>query len=131
MIKSFWFKLSDKIRFLIVGGANAGISYLLYFCFVFFLGDEKYQAALALAWVISSFISFTTQKYLVFNVEGNIFKQYCKCCTTWVFSYVINACILEFFIQKLSFNVYLAQLLATFIAAIFTYVLFKKFAFRK
>lgn len=131
MIKSFWFKLSDKIRFLIVGGANAGISYLLYSCFVFFLGDEKYQTALALAWVISSFISFTTQKYLVFNVEGNIFKQYCKCCTTWVFSYVINACILEFFIQKLSFNVYLAQLLATFIAAIFTYVLFKKFAFRK
>lgn len=131
MVKSFWFKLSDKIRFLIVGGANAGISYLLYSCFVFFLGDEKYQAALALAWVISSFISFTTQKYLVFNVEGNIFKQYLKCCTTWVFSYIINALLLEIFVQKLSFNVYLAQLLATFIAAIFTYVLFKKFAFRK
>lgn len=127
----YWFELSDKIRFLIIGGVNAGISYLIYSIMVFVLGSDAYQAALALAWIISSITSFTTQKFFVFNVEGNVIKQYCKCCTTWVFSYMINACVLEFFVKKVALNVYLAQLVATFAAAVFTYILFKKFAFRR
>lgn len=128
---NYWFKLSDKIRFLLIGGINAGISYIIYSCFVFFLGANFYQTALALAWIISSITSFTTQKLFVFNVQGNIFKQYCKCCTTWLFSYIINACLLELFVKKFSINVYIAQLAATLTAAIFTYILFKKFAFKK
>lgn len=131
MIKSCWFKLSDKIRFLLIGGINAGISYIIYSLAVFLLGESTYQISLAIAWIISSVTSFTTQRLLVFNVKGNIFKQYFKCCTTWVFSYLINAFFLELFVKKLVINVYLAQIIATLIAAVFTYILFKKFAFCK
>ena len=130
-IKNFWFNLSDKIRFLLVGGFNAGVSYLIFSAICFFVGEEFYQISLASAWIISSIVSFTTQRYFVFNVEGNLFKQYCKCCTTWFFSYLINATLLEIFVQKLVLNVYLAQILATLACAIFTYILFKTFAFRK
>lgn len=129
-MKNYWFSLSDKIRFLIIGGMNAGISYLIYLAACLILGESFYQVSLALAWAISSVISFTTQKYLVFNVKGNVIKQYLKCCTTWFFSYLINAFFLEFFVKHLNFNVYLAQIIATFLAAVFTYVLFKKFAFK-
>ncbi len=127
----YWFKLSDKIRFLIIGTLNAGISYLIYSACVFFCGDEVYQIALALAWGISSITSFATQRLFVFNVQGNLLKQYFKCCTTWVVSYMINAGLLEVFVKKISLNVYIAQILATFIAALFTYILFKKFAFKQ
>ena len=130
-IKDFWFNLSDKIRFLLVGGFNASISYLIFSAICFFVGEEFYQASLASAWIISSIISFTTQRCFVFNVKGNLFKQYCKCCTTWFFSYLINATLLEIFVQKLVLNVYLAQILATFLCAIVTYILFKTFAFRR
>lgn len=130
-IKNYWFNLSDKIRFLFIGGINAGISYIIYSFSVFILGEHAYQISLAIAWIISSITSFTTQRLFVFNVPGNIFKQYLKCCTTWVFSYLINAFFLELFVQKLHINVYLAQIAATLIAAAFTYVLFKKFAFRR
>lgn len=129
-IKEFWFTLSDKIRFLIVGGFNAGVSYALYAILVLFLGESFYQISLALAWMISSVVSFFTQKYCVFNVEGNIFKQYLKCCTTWFFSYLINAVLLELFVKHLFINVYFAQIVATLSCALFTYVLFKQFAFR-
>lgn len=129
-MKNYWFNLSDKIRFLIIGGLNAGISYLIYFAVCLILGENFYQIALALAWAISSVISFTTQKFFVFNVEGNVIKQYLKCCTTWFFSYLINAFFLEMFVKQLMFNVYLAQIVATLLAAIFTYILFKKFAFK-
>ena len=54
----YWFSLSDKIRFLLIGACNAGISYLIYSTLCFLLGEDAYQIALALAWVISSITSF-------------------------------------------------------------------------
>ena len=130
-MRGYWFKLSDKIRFLFVGGFNAGVSYLIYSAFCIVLGDSAYQIALALAWTISSIVSYTTQKFLVFEGKGNWVKEYLKCCTTWFFSYLINAGLLEFIVKILHLNVFVAQIVATIVSAIFTYVFFKKFAFRK
>ena len=130
-MREYWFKLSDKIRFLFVGGFNAGVSYLIYSAFCLVLGDSAYQIALALAWTISSIVSYTTQKFLVFEGKGNWVKEYLKCCTTWFFSYLINAGLLEFIVKILHLNVFVAQIVATIVSAIFTYVFFKKFAFRK
>lgn len=130
-LSNFWFNLSDKIRFLLVGGFNASVSYCIFSIICFVIGENLYQIALATTWVISSVTSFTTQRCFVFNVKGNLLKQYLKCCTTWVFSYMINAGLLEMFVKNLSLNVYFAQILATLCCAIFTYVMFKVFAFRK
>ena len=130
-MREYWFKLSDKIRFLFVGGFNAGVSYVIYSAFCIVLGDSAYQIALALAWAISSIVSYTTQKFLVFEGKGNWVKEYLKCCTTWFFSYLINAGLLEFIVKILHLNVFVAQIVATIVSAIFTYVFFKKFAFRK
>ncbi len=129
-MKESWFKLSDKIRFLLIGGFNAGVSYLIYSAICLILGEGAYQIALALAWAISSVVSFTTQKFLVFRGKGNWAKEYLKCCTTWVFSYLINAGLLELLVKMLHLNVFVAQIIATLAAAVFTYFLFKKFAFR-
>lgn len=130
-MREYWFKLSDKIRFLIIGGFNAGVSYLIYSAFCLIMGDSAYQIALALAWTISSVVSYTTQKFLVFQANGNWVKEYLKCCTTWFFSYLINAGLLEFIVKILHLNVFVAQIVATLAAAVFTYIFFKKFAFRK
>ena len=75
-------------------------------------------------------VSFTTQKFLVFKGSSNWMKEYIKCCTTWFFSYLINAGLLEFIVKILHLNVFIAQIVATLAAAVFTYFLFKKFAFR-
>ena len=131
-IKQFWFNLSDKIRFLFVGGFNFVVSYIIYSGILFFIvGEERYQLALVSAWIISSVISFTTQRIFVFPVEGNPLKQYIKCCITWFFSYLINAFLLEILVQNLHLNPYLGQILANFTAAVFTYIMFKVYAFRK
>ena len=130
-MREYWFKLSDKIRFLFVGGFNAGVSYLIYSVFCLILGDSAYQIALAFAWALSSIISYTTQKFLDFEGKGNWITEYRKCCTTWFFSYLINAGLLEFIVKILHLNVYVAQIVATVASAIFTYIFFKKFAFKK
>lgn len=129
--KNFWFNSSDKIRFLLVGCFNAGVSYLIYSAFILILGKEFYQASLALAWLISSVVSFTTQRNLVFSAKGNLFKQYAKCCLIWFCSYLLNAFLLHLLIAELNFNVFFSQFAATGFCAVFNYVMFKVFAFKK
>lgn len=129
-LETIWFKLSDKLRFLLVGGFNFVVSYIIYVICIFIFGKELYQAALALSWIISSVISFTTQRIFVFPVKGNLLKQYIKCCFTWVFSYLINSFLLWILVSKLFVNVFLGQIFAVSIAAIFTYIMFKLFAFK-
>ena len=130
-MKKFWFSLDDKIRYLFVGGFNAGVSYLIYALLCLILGEKIYQIALALAWLLSSSISFTMQRTFVFESKGVWYKEYAKCCVTWFFSYLINAGLLEFTVQYLNLNVYIAQIISNLTAAIFTYIAFKLFAFKK
>ena len=131
-IKTHWFKLSDKIRFLLIGMFNFCMSYLIYSGLMYFiLGEKYYQLSLALSWVISSVISFATQRNLVFKGMDSIFKEYAKCCITWFFSYLINAFLLWLLVQKLFINPYLGQIIATGFCALFNYMLFKTFAFKK
>ena len=129
--KKHWFNLSDKIRFIFIGSFNASFSYAIYSSICFFVNENFYQYALATAWIITSITSFLTQRFFVFNIEGNLFKQYFKCCVTWFFSYLINAIILEIFVQNFGLNVYLSQIFATGFSAVFNYTMFKCFAFKK
>ena len=125
-----WFNSSEKIRFLIVGGFNFSVSYVIYSLIIFFAGESYYQYSLAFSWLVTSLISYTTQRIFVFNVRGNLVKQYFKCCITWFFSYMLNAFLLEILVRNINCNVYLSQIIANFSAAIFTYIMFKIFAFK-
>ncbi len=125
-----WCGIPDKIRFLLVGGYNAAFSYIVFAIAVFFIGKEHYQLCVALQWIISSVFSFVNQKIFVFCTKGNWIKEYLKCCTTWVVSYLCNAFILELIVRYITKNVYVGQIVSIFLASIVTYVLFKYFAFR-
>lgn len=125
-----WCSIPDMIRFLFIGGINAGIAYIIFSIAIFIIGKEHYQLCVALQWIFSSFTSFTNQKLFVFCTKGNWIKEYFKCCTTWVISYFCNAGLLEIFVRFLNINVFIAQIFAMFLASLVTYVLFKHFAFK-
>ncbi len=130
-ISEKWYKLSDKIRFLFVGGVNAAISYIIFAISVFILGEEHYQASVILQWSLSSVFSYLNQKFLVFGTKGNYIKEYLKCCSTWAISYILNVIILELLVRFAIKNVYLSQFISIFLVSVVTYVLFKYFAFRR
>lgn len=132
-IWNYWFTLGDKIRFLLVGGFNATVSYLMYVGFILLLGQDRYWTSMTLSWVFSSFISFTTQKIFVFCTKGSFrewVKEYIKCVGVWIIAYFINTIMLEVFVRGLGINVYLAQILAIVCTTISSYILFKYFAFK-
>ncbi len=130
-IFKFWFKQPEKLRFLLVGGFNTVVSYLMFFGFIKILGINEYQLSLFLSWVISSIISFFTQKIFVWQTVGNYIKEYIKCLISWSLGYFINAIILEIFVKFLHLNARIGQVFAIFITTIFTYILFKKFVFKR
>lgn len=125
-----WCLIDDKIRFLLIGGVNFVISYIIYAIAIYILGKDHYQLCLILQWVLSSFTSYFNQKFFVFCTQGNYIKEYIKCCSTWVLSYFVNAFLLEFFVKYVGMNVFISQFIAVFLASIVTYVLFKYFAFK-
>ncbi len=126
-----WCKISDKIRFLIIGAINAAISYIIFAIAVWILGQEHYQVCVILQWSISSVFSYFNQKFFVFCTKGNYLKEYLKCCSTWAVSYLLNVVILELLVRFAIKNVYLSQFISIFLVSVVTYVLFKYFAFKK
>ena len=125
------FLISDKIRFVIVGGINAAFSYLIFAIALFLLGQEHYQLCVVLQWTLSSVFSYLNQKFFVFGTKGNYIKEYLKCCTTWGVSFVLNVIILEILMRFVMKNAYIAQFISIFVVSIVTYVLFKYFAFKR
>lgn len=126
-----WCKIPDKIRFLLVGGVNAAISYGIFAIAVYLIGSAHYQACVILQWSLSSVFSYFNQKFFVFCTKGNYLKEYLKCCSTWAVSYVLNVIILELLVRFAIKNVYLSQFVSIFAVSVVTYVLFKYFAFRR
>lgn len=129
----WWFRLPDKIRFVLVGGFNATVQYVLYVLLLWWWGENYYQAALIASWVLSTFSSFTTQKIFVFCTYGkwhDWIREYVKCLGVWVFAYVINAVVLEGLVTWAMINPYVAQIIAIACTTISSYILMKYFAFR-
>ena len=119
-IKQKWFSLDDKIRFVIIGCINAGISYLIFALCLFIFGDSLRQLCVALQWIISSVFSYLNQKFFVFNTRGNYVKEYLKCCSTWFVSYLLNVLILELLVKFCIKNVLVSQFISLLTVSIVT-----------
>ena len=114
-----WFKLDDKIRFLLIGCVNAGLSYLLFVLFIFLLGEPKHQLCVVLQWTVSSVFSYFNQKFFVFGTKGNYWREYIKCCSTWAISYFLNVIILEIMLRLVK-NIFISQFVSLVLVSIST-----------
>lgn len=125
-----WFKLSDKIRFIFIGGVNTVVSYLIFTVLIGIIGHSYTQICVMLQWCISSVFSFLNQKFFVFCSRGKFLKEYIKCCHTWILSYIINVYLLEIFTHKICHNIYVSQFVSLTPASVMTYLFLKYYAFR-
>lgn len=130
-IKSFWLNLPRFIRFLVVGSYNFAVSYIIFAILILFFTDKNSQICLFLSYLISSFNSYFSQKFLVFQTRGDYLKEYIKCSITWFVGYVLNAILLNLLQNILNINVYLSQFICLGSVSVITYILFKYFSFRQ
>ena len=131
IIYQFWMQFPEKLRFILVGGYNTVLSYLLFIGFIFLLTEKHDQSALFISYLLSSINSYLTQKYYVFGTPKISIKEYLSCVSTWMTSYGINALLLFLLVNVLQLNVYIMQILCLVICAVFNYIVLKRFVFSK
>ncbi len=145
-LESNWFKLNQKIRFLLVGGFNTALSFLIYYGFLY-VTSGKEQLSLFLMNLININISIATMRYYVFQSHGNFYKEYAKAFSSYIVLYFVNIALLAFFVRVIrirqtlsadsflqevpNLNKAIAQLCCICIITVITFFVHKHFSFRK
>lgn len=145
-LENIWFKLNQKIRFLLVGGFNTALSFLIYYGFLY-VTNGKEQLSLFLMNLININVSIATMRYYVFQSHGNFYKEYAKAFSSYIVLYFVNTALLAFFVRVIriqqtlpadsflqevpNLNKAIAQLCCICIITIITFFVHKYFSFRK
>ena len=138
--EKIWFRLPQKIRFLLVGGFNTVFAYFvlnfLNILFGLLLKDTLSKVAIAnlaliIQYILTINVSFITMRYYIFQSHGNWHKEWMKAWSVYIFLYLINAPILTFMMAVLGWSTWLAQGVYLIFSTIITFILHKYYSFRK
>lgn len=145
-LEDFWFKQNEKLRFLLVGGFNTAVSFVIYYT-ILYLTNGKEQLSLLLMNLININISIATMRYYVFQSHGPFWKEYTKAFSSYIVLYFINMALLAFFVSVVhitenlpadsiwleipNLNKAVAQICCVVIITCMTFFVHKYFSFRK
>ena len=128
--KSFWGILQHLerrfVKFLFVGAVNTMFGYSMYALFVTL--SCKPSDALLISYILSIFWNLKTTGSIVFKNKDNslIFKFF----LSYIFTYYVNNYSLNFLIDTLHLNKYLAEAIVIPPVAVLSFVIFKTFIFK-
>ena len=113
------------VKFLFVGAINTLFGYSMYALFVTFGFNPS--NALLISYILGVFWNFKTTGSIVFRNKDNklIFKFF----ISYVFTYYVNSISLNFLIDNLHINKYLAEAIVIPPVAVLSFVIFKTFIF--
>lgn len=131
-------KHAEKIRFIIVGGANTALDFLLLFLFTN-LGINKIVANYFSTGIALIFSFFANKEFTFKNKDGNAKKQFLTFLGVtliglWVIQpIIIWACTtaLAPHITNESLNLFIAKLIATVASLVWNYFLYSRLVFKK
>ncbi len=145
-IEKIWFRLDQKIRFILVGGFNTTVSFLIYYAFLYFTSGKE-QLSLLLMNLVNINLSIATMRYYVFQSTGNWWHEYTKAFSSYIVLYFINMGLLATFVKLIhiqeslptdsilqsipNLNKATAQLCCVVIITIATFFIHKYFSFRQ
>ncbi len=113
------------VKFLFVGGINTLFGYSMYALFVTLSFSPS--NALLISYILGVFWNFKTTGSIVFKNKDNrlIFKFF----LSYVFTFSVNNFFLNFLMNNLHLNKYLAQLILVLPMAVVSFTIFKTFIF--
>ena len=129
-IEDFWFKINQKIRFILVGGFNTVFAYGV-FALLFVLLNLPYLLTLIIQYVITVNVSIVTMRYYVFRANGDFIQEYCKAWSVYIVMFLFNSIFLSFLVEVCHIQELYSQAIYLTISTIFTYLLHKYFSFFK
>ena len=128
-IETLWFKISQPIRFLLVGGFNTILAYILFGLFYYIL-KIHYNISLILQYFLGVNISIFTMRYFVFQHTTHFYKEYFKAWNTYIILLLLNILWLSLTDIILPQYILLSQLLYIITTTILTYICHKYYSFK-
>ncbi|MBO4285649.1 MAG: ChbG/HpnK family deacetylase [Alphaproteobacteria bacterium] len=130
-VEKWWFKhISEKMRFLLVGGFNTVFAYAVYALLLEIIG-LPYLWALIVQYFISVNVSIATMRYYVFQSKGNMLAEFLKAWSVYIGLFFLNTVGLAFLVEVLKIDALFAQGIYLVFSTIITYLLHKYFSFKK
>jgi len=117
----------EVIKFILIGGINTLIGFIVFSILYFILDDET--SSLFLAYIFGVMINFKTySKYVFTSSDRQVFVNFIM---IYLGSFLLNTILLKIFINMIYFNPYISQFLLILIVTPILYLLQKKYVFIK
>jgi putative flippase GtrA len=125
------FLLSQQGRYLMIGGVNTGLAYLISITTYYWLKPFLHLIFIALIInVICITVSFFSQKLFVFRTKGNWIAEYLRCYVVYAGAMVLGIVGLWALVDLLHIPFWIAQGSLMFISIAFSYFGHKKYTFK-
>jgi putative flippase GtrA len=128
-----WFSISEKIRYLLVGGWNTLFSICLFAILNFFLGKKiDVGIILGISHIISVLQSTFTFGIFVFRSYNNFLHKFIKTNVVYFLYFLINLLLLKILVYYFNkyVNVVVLQISVVVMLIVPTYIAHKLFSFR-
>ncbi len=122
---------NEKVRFLIIGGVNTVVGYLLFAFFYWILGHEQYLLAYIVSYVFALFSGFALQRVIVFKVKGQLLLDFFRYTIVQLGSFGVNLVLLPLLVEVFLVTPLLAQAIALFITVVGSYFAHRYFSFHR
>lgn len=129
-LENLWFKLGQKLRFVLVGGFNTVLAYAFY-AFLLKVLELPYLWALIVQYFVTVNISIWTMRYFVFRSVGAFVEELYKAWSVYIGMFFFNSLILSLLIKICHIDPLWAQGIYLIVSTILTYLLHKYFSFHK
>lgn len=129
-VEKIWFKLPQKLRYLLVGGFNTVFGYLLFVLMVS-VWRWNYKTALITGYIVATNVSIFTMRYYVFRSSGNLKREYARAWSVYFVTMLINYAAMFVMVDVCAVNELAAQAVYTVCITVLTYILHKYFSFSK
>ena len=123
-----WFKINQKIRFLMVGGFNTLFSFMLYTLGVMYF-ECGYGIILSVVYFISVNLSIFSMRSLVFRGQGALLYEYIKAWAVYLLMLLFNYVCLWAMVEQIGLGEIISQLIYTILSTIFIFYLHRELTF--
>lgn len=127
--------LSDeRVRFIIVGGINTALGYLLFVAFELTLGNRiGYLGSLYLSYALATIVAFILHRRFTFRAteSGSIVVDFLRFQSVYVVSLLINTATLPLLVEMVGLSPLVSQAIITVLTTLISYFGHKWFSFRR
>lgn len=129
-MRNIYRKYEEKIWYVIAGGWNTLIGYLVFAILYYFLSHKiHYLIILVFSYIVSITNAYVSYKYLVFKTKGNYLREYLRFYLVYGTSFLVNIALMMVIVELIHINPVIAQGIILFFTTMIAYVGHKRYSF--